>query len=42
MKRIVVKIDTGKEEVDDQIVKQLKKMIDDWLHDFFGVKYSIE
>jgi len=42
MKKLVINIDTGKEDTDKQIADLLKVKTDEWFSEFFGVKIKIE
>ncbi len=42
MKKLVINIDTGKPDMDEEIAKQMKKKTDEWFAEFFGVRVNIE
>ena len=42
MKKLIINIDTGKEEIDKDIADKLKAKADEWFSEFFGVKTKIE
>jgi len=42
MKKLVINIDTGKEDTDKQIADILKVKTDEWFSEFFGVRVKVE